>query len=152
MLMAAMNSDVNDNILAAVLLPSFDAAAPLTIITILNASPPVVGVMEDLTALMEVTSEIVQLIVITAERPVIATVAPVRGGVMEEPSAMMEVMNETVEHTVTIAEGTAIAPPKLVQRDAMEDQSATIEAMNKIVGPVPVQAVTTAEGTVTVPR
>ena len=103
MLMAAMNSDVNDSQAAVtvtvVLPPNFDALLPppraSTHTIDISASPLVVDVMEHLIALMEAMNEIVQLTVTTAEHPVIATAAAVRGDVMEHLSAMMEVMKKT---------------------------------------------------------
>ena len=142
MLMAAMNSDVNGN-QAAVLprAPNFDALLPPTraIITIdISASPLAVDVMERLIAPMEAMSEIVQLIVTTAQHPVIGTL--VRGDVMEKRSAPMEAMNKTAKLIVTIAEGTALATLLLVRRDAMESLSAMMEAMKKTVLQVMIQS------------
>jgi hypothetical protein len=95
--MAAMNSDVNDN--QDVRLPNFNAplAPPQATVTTIdiNASLPVVDVMEGPTAQMEAMNEVVQHIVSIAEHLVLALAAPARGDVMEVPSAMMEAMKKT---------------------------------------------------------
>jgi hypothetical protein len=74
-LMAAMNSDANDN--QDVYLPNFDAplAPPRsTVLDHMNVSPLVNNVMESQTAPMEATNEIVQVYVTTAATCMVACI------------------------------------------------------------------------------